>query len=199
MNVSNFAICLAGLFATVAPFGALSSVRRYKPDIARQESLDVLQIGPLTIFAPAAAFAVLTIAALVSDPLLDALQISGPSFQFAAAAAMVPLAIRLLVSGDSMAPPAWKMPGYAWLVPFALPLLAGPVSLIAAISYADRFGVTAAIMAIATALSVTTTLFATLPVWQRVPPLVAQMLGRLSGVLLLAMAAEMVLDGLHSV
>jgi small neutral amino acid transporter SnatA (MarC family) len=135
----------------------------------------------------------------LSDPLLDALHISGPSFEFAGAAAMVPLAIRLLVFGDSMAPPAWKLPDYAWLVPFALPLLAGPVSLIAAISYADRFGATDATVAVAIALSFTTTLLATLPIWQRTPPLVAQMLGRLSGVLLLAMAAEMVLDGFHRV
>ena len=197
--MSDFAICLAGLFATVAPFGALSAVLRYKRDIARQQSPDALPVRRLTLFAPAAAFALLTVAALVSGPLLDALHISGPSFEFAAAAAMVPLAIRLLVFGDSMAPPAWKLPDYAWLVPFTLPLLAGPVSLIAAISYADRFGVVEAIVAAAIALSLTGTLFATLPRWQRTRPIAVQMLGRLSGVLLVAMAAEMVLDGLHSV
>lgn len=197
--MSDFAICLAGLFATVAPFGALSAVLRYKRDIAQQQSRDVPRTWQLTLLSLVAAFALLTVAALVSDPLLDALHISGPSFEFAAAAAMIPPAIRLLVFGDSMAPPAWKLPDYAWLVPFPLPLLAGPVSLIAAISYADRFGVTEATVAAAIALSLTTTLFATLPTWQRARPLVVQMLGRLSGVLLVAMAAEMVLDGLHSV
>jgi small neutral amino acid transporter SnatA (MarC family) len=197
--VSDFTICLAGLFATVAPFGALGAVLRYKRDIARQQSPDALELGRLALFSPVAAFVLLAIAALVSDPLLDALRISGPSFEFAAAAAMVPLAIRLLVFGDSMAPPAWKLPDLAWLVPFALPLLAGPVSLIAAISYADRFGVAEAIVAAAIALALTATLFATLPLWQRARPLVVQMLGRLSGVLLVAMAAEMVLDGLYSV
>jgi small neutral amino acid transporter SnatA (MarC family) len=197
--VSDFAICLAGLFATVAPFGALSAVLRYKRDIARQQSPDVLPVARLTLLAPAAAFAPLAIAAGVSDPLLDALHISGPSFEFAAAAAMVPLAIRLLVFGDSMARPAWKLPDYAWLVPFALPLLAGPVSLIAAISYAGRFGVAEAIVAAAIALSLAATLFSTLPRWQRLRPLVVQMLGRLSGVLLAAMAAEMALDGIYSV
>lgn len=197
--MNDFAICLAGLFATVAPFGALSAVLRYKREIARQQSPDLLQLGRLTLFSPVAAFALLAVAALVSDPLLDALHISGPSFEFAAAAAMVPLAIRLLVFGDSMAAPAWKLPDYAWLVPFALPLLAGPVSLIAAISYADRFGVAEAIVAAAIALSLTVTLFSTLPLWQRAQPLAVQMLGRLSGVLLVAMAAEMVLDGLYSI
>jgi small neutral amino acid transporter SnatA (MarC family) len=197
--VSDFIICLAGLFASVAPFGALGTVLRYKRDIARQQSPDALQLGRLTLFSPVAAFVLIAIAALVSDPLLDALRISGPSFEFAAAAAMLPLAIRLLVFGDSMTPPAWKLPDLAWLMPFALPLLAGPVSLIAAISYADRFGVAEAIVAAAIPLSLTGTLFATLPRWQRARPLVVQMLGRLSGVLLVAMAAEMVLDGLYSV
>jgi small neutral amino acid transporter SnatA (MarC family) len=197
--MTDFAICLAGLFATVAPFGALTAVLRYKRDIARQPSPDALRAWRLPLLAPAAAFAVLAIAALVSDPLLDALHISGPSFEFAAAAAMVPLTIRLLVFGDSMAVPAWKLPDYAWFVPFAMPLLASPVSLIGAISYANRFGVVEAMLAVAIALSLNATLFATLPLWQRSRPLVAQMLGRLSGVLLVAMAAEMVLDGLHSV
>jgi small neutral amino acid transporter SnatA (MarC family) len=197
--VSDFAICLAGLLATVAPLGALSAVLRYKRDIARQQSPDVLQRGRLTLFSPVAALALLALAALVSDPLLDTLRISGPSFEFAAAAAMVPLAIRLLVFGDSMAAPASKLPDYAWLVPFTLPLLAGPVSLIAAISYADRFGVAQAIVDAAIALSLTATLYATLPLWQRARPLVVQMLGRLSGVLLVAMAAEMALDGLYRV
>jgi multiple antibiotic resistance protein len=198
--VTDFAICLAGLFATVAPFGALTAVLRYKRDIARQPSPDAaLRTCRLPFLAPAAAFAVLAIAALVSDPLLDALHISGPSFEFAAAAAMAPLAIRLLVFGDSMASPERKLPDYAWLVPFGVPLLASPVSLIGEISYANRFGVIEAMAAAAIALSLTATLFATLPLWQRARPLVVQMLGRLSGVLLVAMAVEMVLDGLYSV
>jgi small neutral amino acid transporter SnatA (MarC family) len=197
--VSDFTICLAGLFATVAPFGALSAVLRYKRDVVRRQSPDTLQIEWLTLFSPGAAFALLAVAALVSDPLLDTLHISGPSFEFAAAAAMVPLAIRLLVFGDSMAAPAWKLPDYAWLVPFAAPLLAGPVSLITAISYAERFGVAEAIVAAAIALSLTGTLLATLPRWQRVRPLAVQTLGRLSGVLLVAMAAKMALDGLYSI
>ena len=197
--MTDFAICLAGLFATVAPFGALNTVLPSKRDVALQQSRDVLRTWRLPLFTPAVAFALLSVAALISDPLLDALHTSGPSFEFAAAAAMVPLAIRLLVVGDSMAPPAGKLPHYTPLVPFALPLLASPVSLIGAISYANRFGVVEAMMAVAIALSLTATLFATLPFWQSARPFVVQMLGRLSGGLLVTMAAEMVLDGLHRV
>jgi small neutral amino acid transporter SnatA (MarC family) len=195
----DFLICIAGIFATVAPFGALSAVLTYKRERADQPEPDAPQDRQFTLLTPTAAFGALAISALVSDPLLDALRISGPSFEFAAAAAMVPLSIRLLVFGDSMAAPAWKLPSYAWLVPFSLPLLAGPVSLIAAISYADRIGIVEAIVAAAIALAVTAALFATLPLWQKIRLFFVQMLGRLSGVLLVAMAAEMVLDGLHSI
>jgi small neutral amino acid transporter SnatA (MarC family) len=197
--MTDFAICIGGLFATVAPFGALSAVLTYKRERAAQPDPDALQDRQLALVAPAAAFAALAIAALVSDPLLDALHISGPSFEFAAAATMIPLAIRLLVFGDSMAAPRWKLPGYAWLVPFSLPLLAGPVSLIAALSYADRIGVVETIVAAAVTLAVTAGLFATLALWQRTRIIFVQMLGRLSGVLLVAMAAEMVLDGIHRI
>jgi small neutral amino acid transporter SnatA (MarC family) len=197
--MTDFLVCVAGLFATVAPFGALSAVLTYKRDRATQPEPDGLQDRQLTFFAPAAAFAALLIATLVSDPLLDVLHISGPSFEFAAAATMIPLAIRLLIFGDSMAAPRWKLPRYAWLVPFSLPLLAGPVSVIAAVSYSDRIGVVETIVAFAITLAVTARLFATLPAWQKMRFLYVQMLGRLSGVLLVAMAAETALDGLHRI
>jgi small neutral amino acid transporter SnatA (MarC family) len=197
--MTDFLICVGGIFATVAPFGALSAVLTYKQDRAAQPDPDALQDRPLVLFAPSAAFAALGIAALVSDLLLDVLHISGSSFEFAAAATMVPLAIRLLIFGDSMAAPRWKLRSYAWFVPFSLPLLAGPVSVIAAISYSDRAGFIQTIAAAAITLAVTAGLFATLPAWQKLRLFYVQMLGRLSGVLLVAMAAEMALDGLHRI
>jgi small neutral amino acid transporter SnatA (MarC family) len=186
------------MFAAVAPFGALSSVVAYRRERTQSEP-DVLDVGQITYFAPLAALVLIAFAAVVSTPLLDALSISGSSFQFAAAATMVPLAIRLLVSGDSMAAPRWKLPPYAWLVPFSVPLLAGPVSIIAAISYADRISVIETIVASAIALAMTAGLFATLRWWERQRPLFVQMLGRLNGALLAGMAVEMALDGLRRI
>ena len=98
-----------------------------------------------------------------------------------------------------MAAPRWKLPSYAWLVPFSLPLLAGPVSIIAAISYADRIGLIETIVASASALAVTGWLFGSLARWERQRSLVVQMLGRLNGALLAGMAVEMTLDGLRRI
>jgi small neutral amino acid transporter SnatA (MarC family) len=192
----DYLVCLSGMSAAVAPFGALAAVIAYRQSRTDQPEPDVLLQQQLTYFAPAAALAVLILAALISSPLLDAFDISGSSFEFAAAATMVPLAIRLLVAGDSMAVPRWNLPAYAWLVPFSVPLLAGPVSIIAAVSYADRIGLIETIVMSAVALAVTAGLFATLPWWERQRLLVVQMLGRVSGALLAGMAVEMALDGL---
>jgi small neutral amino acid transporter SnatA (MarC family) len=197
--VNDYLICLGGMFAAVSPFGALFAVVAYRRECAEQLELVVVHPKRLTYFAPIAALAVLTLVALIGQGFLDALDISGASFEFAAAATMVPLATRLLIAGDSMAAPRWKLPAYAWLVPFSVPLLAGPVSIVAAISYADRVGVFETIVASTIALAATAGLFAALPWWERRRPLPAQMLGRLNGVLLVGMAVEMALDGLRRI
>lgn len=194
----DYLVCL-GMLAAVAPFGALATVVVYRRERAEQSEPDVLQRQQLTYFAPVAALAVLALGALISTSLLDALEISGASFEFAAAATMIPLAIRLLVAGDSMAAPRWRLPDWAWLVPFSVPLLAGPISIVAAISYADRTGVIETVVASALALAVTAGLFATLPWWERQRLLVVRMLGRLNGALLVGMAVEMALDGLRRI
>ena len=187
------------MFAAISPFGALVSVITYRRERAQQSEADVLQPHQLTYFAPVAAFAALVLAALIGSPLLNGLDISGASFQFAAAAIMIPPAIRLLVAGDSMAAPRGRLRAYAWLVPFSFPLLAGPVSIVAAISYADRFGVVEAIVSSAIALAAAAALFSTQPWWERQPSITLRTLARLSGVLLVGMAVEMALDGLHRI
>lgn len=195
----DYLVCLGGMFAGVAPFGALAAVVVDRRERMERSEPDVLRPEQLTYFAPVAALAVLALGALISTPLLDALDISGAAFEFAAATTMVPLAVRLLIAGDSMAAPRWRLPPYAWLVPFSVPLLAGPVSIIAAISYADRIGVIETIVASALALAVTTALFATLPWWEQQRLIVVRMIGRLNGALLVGMAVEMALDGLRRI
>lgn len=191
----DYVVCFGGMFAAVSPFGALAAVIAYRSERG-QGSPEVQQ---LAFFAPTAALAVLVFSALISESFLNAVDISGASFQFAAAAMMAPLAIRLLITGDSMATPRWKLRAYARLVPSSIPLLAGPVSIVAAISYSDRIGLIETIVASAIALALTAALFRTLPWWERQRSVVAQMMGRLSGVLLVGMAVEMALDGLRRI
>ncbi len=194
--MTDLLVCFAGMVAAVAPFGALVSVLACR---RAADSVTDSSNQQLILLAPAAAFAALALAALLSDPSLDLLSVSGPDFEYAAAAVMVPLAVRLIIFGDSMAVPGWKLPRYSWLAPFSVPLLAGPVSLIAAVSYSERFGVFETIAATATALAIAAGLLATLSWWQRTRIVYVHAIGRLSGVLLMAMAVEMALDGVYRI
>jgi multiple antibiotic resistance protein len=152
----------------------------------------------MVLGAPAAAFAVLAVFAGVSGPLLDWLDVSPESFQFAAGAAMFPLALRLILLGDSASLPE-RLPTYAWAVPLAVPMLAGPSSIIAAVSYAARFGEGEAILASAVVLTVTAAMFAALHWFERLPLVVVQAAARLSGGLLVLIAVELAVDGVRSV
>ncbi len=190
--MSEFLRCLIGMFAVVAPVGALAAV------LANRKAFDPKPDTLLWVASPAAAFAVLTTFALLSDPLLDALDISPESFQFAAGAGMFPIALRLMLTGDSTSVPE-RVPRSAWLIPLGVPALAGPSSIIAAVSYAARFGEGNAILAVALVLGATSALLAAQEFFQRIPIVVLQTAGRLSGGLLLVIAVELAVDGVRSV
>jgi small neutral amino acid transporter SnatA (MarC family) len=182
------------MFAVIAPLGAAACM--FRSDTATRDEVWGRQW--LWILSSTAALAALSFAAALNDPLLDWLEVSPESFQLAAAAAMFPLAIRLLVAGDSMAMPA-QLPGYAWLVPLGVPMLASPTSIIAAISYAARFGEMRAILASAVVLAATGALFTWLDRPERARTVLLQTLARLSGGLLILVAFELAIDGVHSV
>lgn len=188
----DYVVCFVGMFATISPFGGLATVLAVRQDAARPN------IPQLAYLAPLAAWILLSIAAAGGSPLLDLLDVSGSSFQFAAAAIMLPLAARLLISGDSMAVPQ-KLPSYLWLVPFAVPMLASPTSLVAAASYSDRIGMVETLFAAAVVLAATGALFATITWWERRRLVVVRLLARASGVLVIGMAVEMALDGLFRI
>lgn len=191
--MSDFIRCLVGMFAVIAPLGALASL--LASDAVGKGLRPGLRLAAGT---PLAAFLVLSLGALVNGPLLDWLNISPESFQFAAGAAMAPLAVRLVLTGDSM-PPARPLPAYGWLIPLAVPLLAGPSSIIAVISYAARFGIGEAVAATALVCALTAALFTVVQRPERAPLPVVQTLARLSGGLLALIAIELVIDGVHSV
>lgn len=198
--MSDFVRCLVGMFAVIAPFGALATVTAGR---VRAGALPHAGVGDLTrrlwVRSPAAAFVVLAVIALLNEPLLNWLKISPESFQFAAGAAMAPLAVRLILAGDSMPAPGHPLPSYAWLAPFAAPMLAGPSSIIAAVSYAARFGEIEAILATATVCALTAALFVLSDRFEKAPLVVVQTAARLSGGLLVLIAVELAVDGVRSV
>jgi multiple antibiotic resistance protein len=181
------------MFAAVAPFGA---VLPFLVVTGGKRHSRTATLGSLS------AFAVLVLAAALSGPFLGLLDVSAESFQFAAGAVMAPSAFRLLVTGDSMSPANARDESGSryWLVPVAMPLLAGPASIASAVSYAARFGEATVVSASALALAGAAVVLVVAPTLERlVHPAGLHFLGRLSGALLIVVAVELAVDGVRSV
>jgi small neutral amino acid transporter SnatA (MarC family) len=194
--MGDFPQTLLGIFAAVAPFGAL-------PVFARLAEREPGVHPPLFLALVAlCAFAALAAAALVADPFLDWLDVTPENFQFAAAVIMSPLAIRLLVFGTTMGLPGdgSQAGRLAWAVPLGVPLVAGPAALAAAMSYGTRFGIPEVLAAAALVVVFTAALFF---VSDRAARLLRgagmDVLARLSGALLVVIAVELAIDGVRSV
>ena len=194
--MDDFLRALLGVFAAVAPFGALPVYA------ALAQESDTARRPQTVLLACLAAFALLAGAALVADPLLDWLDVSPENFQFAAGLIMSPLAARLLLTGRSMPTPRGDLDATSvpWLAPLALPLVAGPAALAAAMTYAARYGVAEALIASAAVLALTAVL---LLASRRLAGVLGtagtDAAARLSGALLIVIAVELAVDGVRSV
>ncbi len=185
-----------GVFATLAPFGLIPAFLA----VARNDREDeASRAGRTLLLAVITALAVLLVAVVLTDPFLGFLDVSGESFQAAAAVIMAPLAVRLLWSGRSLglSEVATSRP---WLLPLAIPGLAGPASLGIVVAYSGRYGEADAAAAIVIAIVVTSALLYAGPFLQRtLGERAIGVLGRLSGALIVAIAVELAIDGVRSV
>ena len=194
--MSEFWQAALGLFAAVAPAGALPAFALLT------RSADAVQRTRLASLIGLVAFALIAGTAALGDPFLDWLDISPENFQLASALVMAPLAVRLLWSGESMSLPrdGDRPLRRVWLTPLTVPLVAGPASLVAALSYGTRFGLEPTIGAAAFVLVLTALAFAAAPQLQRTLGTSGiSALGRLTGALLVVVAIELLVDGLQSV
>ncbi len=186
----------AGIFATLAPLGlipAFLAVSRDSPDDEDARSGWTLFLAVIT------ALAVLIVAVLLTDPFLGFLDVSGENFQAGAAVIMLPLAARLLWSGRSLglSEVATSRP---WLLPLAIPGLAGPASLGAVVAYSGRYGEADAAAAVTIAIVAASALLYAGGFLQRaLGERAIGVLGRLSGALIVAIAVELTVDGVRSV
>ena len=185
--MSELARAALGLFAAVAPFGALPVFLD-----AQVEAGDRRRVVAVMY---AAALFLLGAGALVAEPFLDWLDVSTENFQLAAGLIMLPQAMQLVARGRTLSS------GEAGtIVPLSAPLLAGPASLAAAMSYGTRFGEVEAVSASALVLFVTTgLLLAGHWIERRAGGAAIGLLGRLNGALLVIIAIEMAVDGVRSV
>lgn len=190
-----------GLFAALAPLGGVrvllaSASSNDEMSATAMEALKTSALGGIT------AFIALSTAALLANPFLEAIDVSGSAFLFAAGAAMAPVAARLILTGESMATPPTSEPRRfpPWLVPIGAPLLAGPASVVAAVAYAAHYGEAEAIAGAGIAIVAASGILATSPWLARsTGALGLGVLGRLSGALLIAIAVSLAVDGIHGV
>ena len=194
--MSDFWRAALGLFAAVAPLGAMPVFLAATASLAPRRRL------ALAAASTAAGFALLAAAIAAGDPFLDWIDVSPENFQLAAGSVMLPVAVHLIWSGHPMSMPEEEgdPPWWLWLAPLATPLVAGPASIAAAVSYGTRFGEGTTLAAAAVVAALTAALFALAPALHRTPgPAVIGALGRLGGALLAVLAVELMLDAVHSV
>jgi len=185
-----------GIFATLAPFGLIPAFLAASRDGREGDDALANRTLPLAVIT---ALAVLFVAVLLADPFLGFLDVSGENFQAGAAVIMAPLAVRLLWSGRSLglSEVATSRP---WLLPLAIPGLAGPASLAAVVAYSGRYGEADAAAAVAIAIvAAGALLYAGGFLERALGELPISILGRLSGALIVAIAVELAVDGIRSV
>jgi small neutral amino acid transporter SnatA (MarC family) len=192
--VSEYLQLLAAFFAAINPAGVAATfsqaVRRENPGVLEgRERQAAVALG---LAVAAAAYVVL---GLAGDSLLDALDIAPETFRIAAGTVMAVaggFAIwRLGFAQDG------AMPGVlAGLFPLALPLLASAAGLMAVVSYAADDGAGVAIGAV---LPIATLAAAAAYAYQDRWASAAGAIARLTGALLIAVAAGLVVEGIRDI
>ena len=192
--MTDYLQLLVAFFAAINPAGVAytfaQAVRRENPGtlVGRDRQLAVL----LGLALAAVAYVILAVAA---DSLLDALDIAPESFRVAAGTVMAAVgAFAIWRVGLAQ---EGAMPGaLAGVFPLALPLLASAAGLMAAVSYAVDEGAGLAISAALPIAAVAA--LAAYAYRDRWAP-AAGALSRLTGALLIAVAAGLVVEGIRDI
>jgi small neutral amino acid transporter SnatA (MarC family) len=181
----------AGILATLAPF-ALVPAFLAMPHHGTSRNAAVARAGAFAL----AAFAVVIV---LTDLFLGALDVAPESFQGAAAVIMLPLAARMLWTGQSL-DPGERVTPRPWLMPLATPGLVAPASIGAVTAYAARYGELETAAATILAVAVTAVVLMAAGVLQgRLGGWPLNIIGRLSGAFIVVIAIELAVDGVRSV
>ena len=171
--------------------------------LAAVDALPATQRARLLAAAGVIAALLLLLAAALHGPLLDLLDVSAASFDVAAGLVMLAGAARPLLRGRAIEEALASAAGEgrrAVLAPLAVPLLATPAALAAAVSWGERAGEaqTAAVVIVLVALSALWLARAPQPS-SRAGRAALDALARLTGVLLAVLAVGLVVRGVLAV
>ncbi len=161
------------------------------------------QTDRLLVAAGAIAAVLLLLAAVLHGPLLDLLDVSAASFDIAAGLVMLAGAARPLLRGRAIEEALASAAGEgrrAVLAPLAVPLLATPAALAAAVSWGERAGEAQTALAAIVLVALSALWLARAPQPQsRAGRAVLDALARLTGVLLAVLAVGLVVRGVLAV
>ena len=188
----DLARAFVSFFAIVDPVGNVVVFHLLTRTLDHTKRLQV------AFFTIGAALALLALFSVGGKEVLDFLGISTESFQVAAGLLLLPPAFRLVTSGQSIDETEQERaePFELALVPLAIPLLAGPGALAAAISFSDDFGSGTTVLALTLVLAVTLMAFAVAEqLFRRLGAPLLRVMARIVGILLFAIAIDFVLEG----
>jgi multiple antibiotic resistance protein len=191
----DFARAFVSFFAIIDPIGNVLVFYLLTQNLPQRQRLLV------ALAATTTAWTMLVLFVLAGHEVLDFLGISFDSFKTAAGLLLLLPAYRLVSEGQPMDITRAREndPLQIALVPLATPLIAGPGALAIAISFADTLGATTTILSSGAVLGLSLAMFAAsgvLFLW--LGQSVLRLLSRLVGILLFAIAVDLVLEGLRA-
>ncbi len=194
--MSELPLLLIVFWAALNPPASAASLASVEPLAAGRRDGLLAAAGPL-------AAALLLLAAVLHGPLLDLLDVSAASFDIAAGIVLVAGAARPLLRGRAIEEAIAAAAGdgrRAVLAPLAVPLLATPAALVAAVSWGERAGEaqTAVVAVVLVALTALWLARGPQP-HSRAGRAALDALARLTGALLAVLAVGLVVQGIMAV
>ena len=160
----------------------------------------------MALVAVGLAFGLVVLFTLTGNSVLDFLDISAASFRIAAGVLLVFPALRLVEHGNQVATTGEGLPGgggggaaSSRGAVVAIPLLAGPGALATATSFAGRYGEGTTLAAAGAVLGLTFLLLVGAPLLQRLlRESLLRAVARVIGVLLMAIAVDLIVSGIEA-
>lgn len=191
----DLARAFISFFAIVDPIGNVTVFYLLARPFTVSRRLQVAAVAVGT------AFGLLALFAFAGREVLDFMGISVDSFKVAAGFLLLPTAYRLVERGQSIdvTDEGELDPVQLAMAPLATPLIAGPGALATAISLSDTLGRTPTVLGMGLVLLLSFVAFAA-GAWlfQALGTSLLRLLSRMMGILLVAIAADFILDGLSA-
>lgn len=191
----NFLSSVLTLFLVQDPIGNIPIC------IALLRTVPQQRRGWLIIRENLIALLILSLFLLSGKTILNQLHITTPGLGIAGGFILFMVAIKLVFPDNTPQKPTDIPSQEPFIVPLAIPLLAGPASMATITLYSSQYphdiGLCLLALFVVSLLS-TAILLLALPLYQWIKPSLLQALERLTGVILIIMATQMLLDNLYA-